>query len=780
LNGLDVPGLDPDRNSLQMDIFPTNIIDNIIVHKSFSAELPASFTGGIVDIHTKDFPDNKQSSISLGLGYNPNYHFKSNFLSYEGGKTDWLGFDDGSREIPATGNIPNFVEAISNPEGENGIRYKEILSSFNPTMAAMKQNSFLDISIGANFANQKKLEKLTLGYSFAMSYKNSTDFYENAVFAKYGMSPNKSINELQQREYQIGDYGVNNVLLSGMAGFAIKTMKSKIRFNLLHLQNGEKKAGIFDYSNNDQGAVFEAVQHNLDYSQKSLSNLLIHGKHVLDNSKWTIEWKISPTYSTIKDPDIRFTRYEKRGNSFHIGTESGFPERIWRDLTEINIASLVDFTREFQFNGHKSKFKFGGAYVYKERNFNIKSFSLNVRNIPLTGNPNELFYEENLWPYNGDVNRGTTFETSFLPVNPNQFTSNNRNAAVYSSIEINPFERLRTIVGLRIESFNQYYTGQDQLGANVLQNDLVLENIDLFPTVNMIYKLTEKQNLRIAYSKTIARPSFKELSYAEIYDPISGTTFVGGLFRDADDFKDVVYWDGNLVSTDIHNMDLRWEFYNKLGNSISIAGFYKMFNNPIEIVQYSIQSGSFQPRNVGDATVIGGEIEANQYLDFISKKLQNFSINANFTLVESRVELSNIEYQSRLENAREGQTIDKYRDMANQAPYIINAGISYRANNKSKLQGFEAALFYNVQGPTLQFVGIVDRPDIYEEEFHSLNMNLNYKFGINDQMKIGFKVSNILNDKKASYYDSFGANPMYFRSLYMGRTASLSFSYSFH
>src|SRR5690606_15071102 len=100
LNGMEIPGLDPDRNSIQMDMFPTSLLDNIIVVKTFTADLPADFTGGIVDISTKDFPDEKNLGLSISAGYQPQMHFNSNYLSYPGGKLDFLGFDDGTRAIP--------------------------------------------------------------------------------------------------------------------------------------------------------------------------------------------------------------------------------------------------------------------------------------------------------------------------------------------------------------------------------------------------------------------------------------------------------------------------------------------------------------------------------------------------------------------------------------------------------------------------------------------------------------------------------------------------------
>ncbi len=367
LNGVDIPGLDPDRNTLQMDIFPSNIIDNIIVYKSFSVDLPADFTGGVVDIELKDFPEERRGSVSLSAGYNPNFHFNSDYLTYEGGKTDYLGFDDGTRSIPATSDIPFFSEAIADPNGETGLRYKEILSGFNSTMAAQKKTSFMDYDFGVSYGDQKPLKNVTIGYNLAFSYKNNTEFYENAEFGRYGLASNPNETELVLRSQTVGNYGVNNVFLSGLAGFAIKTKSSKFRINYIHLQNGESKSGIFDFTSRDVGSEFDAFQHTLLYTQRSLSNLLIDGKHSFYDSKWEVIWKLSPTISKIEDPDIRFTRYAYGATDLVIGTESGFPERAWRNLEEINLGGVLHFTRKFKFNEQDAKFKFGGPrHIKKE------------------------------------------------------------------------------------------------------------------------------------------------------------------------------------------------------------------------------------------------------------------------------------------------------------------------------------------------------------------------------------------------------------------------------
>ncbi len=779
LNGVDIPGLDPDRNTMQMDIFPTNLIDNIIVHKSFSAELPADFTGGVIDIAIKDFPDQKKGNLSFSSSYNPDFHFKSDFLAYEGGKTDFLGFDDGTRSIPATSDLPFFASVIGDPTGEQGLRYRDILESFNPTMAAMKQTSFMDYSVGASFGNQIPLKKVALGYNFGFSYKNNNEFYQNAEYGRYGLSSDPDIIDLEVREFQKGDYGIRSVMLSGIAGFAVKTQNSKYRINLMHLQNGESKAGIFDYIGSDQGSNFSGFQHNLEYSQRSLTNLLIDGKHTFNRTKWDLVWKLSPTISSISDPDARFVRYVTDNADFRINTESGFPERIWRELSEINLMGVVHVSKGFKFRGENAKLNFGGSYGYKERDFMIRKFMLNVRNVPLTGDPNELFRPENLWPLNGiSYSSGITYEAGFVPVNPNQFNANSNNGAGYMSTELSLFKGMRLIAGVRVEKYSQRYTGRNQSGTIILDNDKVMDDIGVFPSFNIIYGITANQNIRASYAKTIARPSFKELSFAEIADPISSRTFVGGMFRDADDVTGKEYWNGNLESSDIHNLDLRWELFQKNGQMLSVSGFYKYFIRPIEVVQYATQTGSFQPRNVGNGKVTGIEVEFRQSFEKISESLKNFSITSNISFTRSRIELSLTEYYSRIENARIGQTIEKYREMAGQAPWIINSGITYVGGENGFWSGFETGLYYNVQGTTLQYVGIADRPDIYTLPFHSLNFNASKTLGKQKRMQIGFKIDNIINDKKESVFRSFNPTDQFFTKLEPGITYHLKLSYA--
>lgn len=772
LNGLDIPGLDPDRNTVQMDMFPTSLIDNIIVLKSFTSDLPGDFTGGIVNIETKDFPEESILSISLNGGYNPSMHFNKNYLTSPGSSTDFLGFDNGTRDFPVASNqpIPLYPSVIGQPDSQEGQQFRAILDSFNPVMAAMKERSFMDYGMGLNFGDQRASGKNALGYNLSVNYRNTTEFYKGAEYGRYGKG-NADELDLIQRELQVGDYGVNNVILSGIAGFAVKREKSKYNLKFLHSQNGESKAGVFDFTGSELGSNFQAVQNNIEYSERALTNLLLSGEHHFKEDSWVVDWKISPTRSSITDPDIRFVRYRMDAGNISIGSEVGFPERIWRFLEEDNLAGKTDVKRKYSFLGRSAELKFGAGYTYKQRNYKIEGFQVIPQGVPVTGDPNELFAPENLWPRNGSGSQGTRYEPGFLPNNTNKYDGTIRNLAYYVSNEFSFSEKFKTIVGVRMENYVQNYTGLNQQRL-ALDNVEVLNDTDFFPSVNIIYALKENQNIRLSYSKTIARPSFKEASFAEIFDPLTGRTFIGGFFPDVN-ASGAVVWDGKLNSTRIDNVDLRWEMVQKRGQALSLSTFFKTFDRPIEIIQFIQAPNNFQPRNVGDGQVIGVELEARQSLGIFSSKLNALSFNSNITFTQSQIRMSATEFNSRVALARTGESIKDTRDMAGQAPYLVNLGFSY--NNIEN--GLEAGFYYNVQGETLTYVGVADRPDVYSIPFNSLNFNLNKNFG--NRIRLGLGASNLLDAERKLVFKSFGGKDEVFSSLKPGTRLSFSFSYNF-
>ncbi len=763
LNGVDVPGLDPDRNTLQLDIFPTNILDNILVIKSATADQAADFTGGVVDIVTKDFPTRAEYSVSVGLGYNSTMHFNNNYLSSEGSAGDILGFDSGRRDLV----LPQSVET-PNP-ADNGPRIRQLTQLFRPNLKALEEQSLMNFNFGFTAGNQYNLNdegSKKIGYLASLTYKNSTEFYDGIVngqvFRK--QDQDRSVLELIDDRTQSGNLGVNNVLISGLAGVSLKGLTSKYKLNVLHIQNGESSAAYLrqDNFNVNSNVIFKDV---LTYTERSITNILLNGEHANEDGSWKVSWKLAPTLSKIYDKDLRTTpfRFNDETGNFSISpSESGDPSRIWRNLEEINIAGKLDLTRRHQLFGRDAKFKFGGAHTLKQREFIVDQFSHPVQSragnfsLGFDGNADQVLAPDNIY---STITREGTYVRRDSNIS-DSFDSEITVSAGYVSDEFKFSDRLNAIVGLRLEKFDLLYSGENQDGE-VFDQANILDKMDFFPSANFIYELNEEANkkLRASFSSTTARPSFKEASNAQIFDPVSSTFFIGNI---------------DIQPTYINNFDLRFESYGEGTNFFALSAFAKTFDDPIELSFIREARGQFIPLNLGDATVYGGELEVRRNLDFIPG-WQDFSFNANVSIIESNQTFTEDEREARTDNLREGENLPDGRQLQGQSPLLLNIGFNYDNNEN----GWQGGLNYNIQGKTLEIVGNGDIPDVFTLPFHNLKFNLSKELGKEKNSKISLRFENILNDKIESVYQSFGATDQLFSSRYPGQAISLGYSYQF-
>lgn len=772
LNGVDIPGLDPDRNTIQMDVFPTNILDNIIVIKSASAEFPADFTGGVVDIVTKDFPTSGEYSIAIGAAYNPDMHFNNNYLAYEGSTTDFLGYDNGFRKRP----IHRYQPIPGTFEDKQLLN--TLTSRFESQLKADQERSNMDFDFGFTAGNQYDVGDNKLGYQVAMSYKNNTTFYENRIdnqYSKRNGAPD--VYELDARRTSVGSEGINNVLLSGLAGVTFKTELSKFKVNLLHIQNGESSAGFFDQqiAQAGEGSGFETVvKDGLLYTERSISNLMFSGSHKLGlDSNWDFDWKFSPTLSKVNDKDHRITPLEVTDDGSYVISPStaSNPLRLWRHLQEENWVYKMDFKKKYDLFKRSAQLRFGSAYTFKYRDFSIDQWLFSSTDLVVpNGNTNLLLTDENIWSPGTDSGTFLAFENEFQPVN--SYEGEQNIYALYLSNEFNISEKLKTVLGLRTEKYVQYYTGQNQ-NRETLIGEKIVDEFDWFPSANLIYAVNEDSNVRASFSRTTARPSFKEASIAQIFDPISNLTFIGNAFG-------ILASDGSVIYNPVKpsymtNFDLRYEIFRDRGQMIAVSGFYKDFKDPIEIVFFPGTAEQQTAANLGNAKVFGGEVELRQDLGFLSEGLQDLRFTTNASIISSKLEMSDAEFIRRQLAARNGETIDKERDLQGQSPFLINAGLDY--NNEDK--GLRAGLFYNVQGKTLEVVGTGIIPDVYTKPFNSLNFTFNKTFGEKKRSSIDFKVSNILGSKRESSYQSFRAQDQIFKLRDPGTEFSIGYSYKF-
>jgi len=297
----------------------------------------------------------------------------------------------------------------------------------------------------------------------------------------------------------------------------------------------------------------------------------------------------------------------------------------------------------------------------------------------LLGNPNNLLDPANLWT--ADTNRGSYILGSFQKTN--QYDAQSNTIAGFVAAELKISEAWKATLGIRFENYSLHYTGES-IDQVVYNKEELIDVNDFFPSINIIRSLSEQTNLRFSYSKTTARPSFKENSSAQIFDPITERYFIGN---------------PDLKPTYINNIDFRFENYGEGNQFYSISAFYKNFENPIEIVALGLNApNQLIGRNNSEATVAGIELEYRKNL--IDNDNSKLAINMNTSLIFSQQKMTDAEYNGRV-ITQPNRVIDRTRVLQGQAPFLINAGVTFTNVNKN----FEAGLFYNVQGKTLEVVG---------------------------------------------------------------------------
>ena len=785
LNGMEIPGLDPDRNSVQMDIFPAAVIDNITVYKTFIPKFAGDFTGGLVDITTKDFPSERTFYVKAGLGYNTEATFNKDYISYKGGSLDFLGFDDGTRALPirTTDKLPDPV--LGDPVLENRTR------AFGDVMAAEKSSNFLDqnyaIAYGDRFMRDKKgKDKLTYGYNVVLNYRNTHRFYNEVQFNEYRKDPDLTETIMFRDRSSVGQLAENNVMWTALVGQSVKIRRSKVSLSLFHTQNGQSSSSVLRQLNSESNPAILAKQ-SLQYTQRSVSNLNLNGRHFLDTlGKWKLDWKLSPTYSLIKDPDIRSTVLEEmdtpgpNGEVVYGLTQSVGAEirRIYRYLNEYNLSGRFDLTYSFnQWDSLKSEISFGALNTYKNRNFEVYDYIFNVENPDgFSNDPNWYFEDENIWTPESDSGTYAIGQRQLA----NSFMASQNVTGAYIMNELPLSKRFKATYGVRAEKVVNRYTGENNLGDVKYENEVVLDEFSILPSINMVYKIEKKKdstrrydrftNIRGAYATTVARPSFKEKSIAQIYDPIQGRRYNGNI---------------DLLQTTIHNADLRWEYFYGRTELISASVFYKRFIDPIEVVANVAAPNEVQPVNAGVADVYGAELELRKAIGFNKKGKEHlhFVAGANFTYVISRIDMNKVktivggveytEKEVRELNARDGETIGDYRPMYGQSPYIINAFLTFRNDSL----GLSLNVSYNVQGKKLAVIGVGSLPDVYEQPFHSLNFKASKAFGKEQRWKASLTAKNILMSARQRYYESYGTDSQIYDYFYQGMNITGSVSY---
>jgi hypothetical protein len=749
INGIQLGSTEPDRKAFSFDQIPANMIDNIIINKAFVPELPGEWAGGLIQVQTRDIPTRNFFNIQVGTGFNTQTVNKD-FYTYQGGKTDYLGIDDGTRSLPTTYTTKSEFDALSPAQKtEMGKTFPNI---WNSTVNNGLNRFNGQIQMGGGFnAPLKGTGKL--GGIFGFTY-NRTSRLMKATNSGFNFVGNGTFTP----DFKFDDDKYSTDILWGALGnltlqinndnkISLKSLFNINSSDYVTLRTGEETTG--------SPTLDSARGYELGFEQNTFWNSQLMGEHNLKPNVLKFRWYGSFNLLDGYIPDQRRLYYLKNNSTVTnpyillmsnvLSQKSG--NRFFQNLSDYIYAGGGDLAYTFDAFGSKQVLKGGYLFQVKDRLFDAKPFSIylprdnpSLRLLP----PDQVFAPSNFG--DGAVN-STQFAFDAIKGNLYRYMANTILNAGYVQFDNQFGNNFRLIWGVRVEDY-------DQLVGSVEKSDPRHVNTrvtDFLPGINATFKLNNETNLRLSASQTVVRPEFREVATFQYYD-FELNAAVQGL--------------PTLERTKISNVDLRYELYPSSGEVFTVGAFYKHFDKPIEMV-YNFGTGgssSFSFANPESANAFGFELEFRKKLDFINA-FRNFTISANGSYIHSRVEDANL-------------ALD--RPLQGQSPYLINVGLMYDLEPK----GWNATLLFNQIGRRVTFVGSLDQPDIYESSRPVLDFQLSKKFAGN-KAEIRLNVQDIFNKTLYFYQNPDGntaldkTNDPYRLTRTFGTTIGVTFGYNF-
>ncbi|MFZ9742972.1 MAG: TonB-dependent receptor domain-containing protein [Chitinophagaceae bacterium] len=743
LNGALLPSSEPDKKAFSFDMLPAAMIDNIVINKTATSEYTGEFSGGLVQVNTRDIPTKNVLSVSIGFGYNNQSTFKP-FVSNARNRFDWLGFDDGSRNLPDS--FPKTAQEyrILGKTASGLNKQIELTKLFSgDAYIEQKQTAEPIKNYVVTYANTHTFKKGgQLGTLFSVNYRNSRLIY-NVGRAFYEANGNNvfEYNDVQNR-FQVNNGAVLNLsYIKNRSKISFKNI-----FNQLYEDNYYTRTGYNTNRLND-------IQFYSSYlNQRTLFSTQLEGEHQLTKTGIKFKWNGNGGYNWKKQPDLRSALYARRINTtepFELDPDD--TRRFYSDLKDYSVGTSGQFIVPMNWGGKdKQTLKFGGSNLTRVRDFRSRIFRYNITNF-------NSFIASNA---NKDV--ATAFRPTNMGLNGyilEDFTNNQDRYfgasilnAAYMMLD-NKFNDLRVIWGLRAENFQQLLTSKIQTGERSV---LLTKKWDFLPSANVMYSLNNKQNLRASASRTVARPEFRELASFAFFDYEMNYGVKG---------------DTSLRRSSVLNYDARYEWYPKSNESITIGAFYKDFTDPIEFrldPASNADSRRYFYQNASKAKTFGVEIEVRKGLDFISSQLKNLFFFGNYTFTQSEVTFNDL--------SAGNKEVVAARPLQGQSPYLINAGFQWTSDQ------FNASLLYNRVGERLALVGNDEFPNVYERPRNQLDFQLSKKV-LADKGEFKLNISDIINNPYYFYENtdqafSFkkGVDRM-FSNYKPGTTVTITFTY---
>ena len=753
LNGILLSSTEPDRKTFSFDILPSSMIDNIIINKSFIPELPGEWAGGLIQVNTKDVPAKNFLNVQIGSGFNTQT-IGNDFYDYKGSNTDFLGFDNGARGLPA--NLPGKTAFAALTQAEK----TAYAGSFENIWSTEKKSSTIipalnqSVVISGGFKNNLgKKNKLAAILAVTYNRSNKRTVYENQINTFQNNIPSLSFNYFNNKYSQ-------DILAGALANITLQLgNNSKISFkNLLNINTTNyttlRQGKDFDGASNPAlGDNIKATE--LAFKANTFFNTQLTGDHNIKKYAAKFHWfgsfnildQYIPDQRRLQflqdDPANPASPYRAVIGGSNASQKSG--SRYYGFLNDYIYTAGADLSKEFELGNLTQSVKAGYFFQVKDRLFDSRPFAiyLPIENRDLRLLPaDKLFAAENFG--NGTNNK---FAFNELSGSSYRYIANSILNAGFLQFDNQVTEKIRVVWGLRIEDFDQVIGSLKKTDPRHVYSKVT----DYLPGLNFTYKVNNKTNIRLSGSQTVIRPEFRELSTFQFYDFDLGATVAGFT---------------GLKRTKVSNFDLRYEVYPRGGELLTFGIFYKFFDKPIEAYFNPASGGAstYNFLNAQEANSFGAELEFRKKLDFNST-LKNFTVQGNISYIYNRVS---------------GIGLNESRAMQGQSPYLLNAGIQYDLEK----YGISTTVLFNQIGRRIAFVGGSDQPPIWENPRPLLDLQIAKKL-LKNKGEFKINISDIIN-KNAVYYTDLNDNKKFDNNSdafaikrKFGTNVSFSFGYNF-
>lgn len=676
LNGQPIASPNPDNKLIPLDIFPSSTVKNITVSKVYEVSSYADYSGAHIDINTRENTGEPFFSVDFHLG----------------GQFNTVGRDFYRMDHRSLFTQPAVDRRALTGSLADFRQYVKTKDIFDTDFSVSKHRALPALGGNLAWGRDFRVGRQTVSVLASGGMSNGQQTMDNAWFRLLEATGRTT------DEYEYDSYA-SELKIAALASLSTTLRDAdRISYTLFYARNavdtymlreGYDQESHQLLGSNDVMHVYKLMTHQLN------------GRHAF-GERWLLRWSGSWSATSSDEPDRRQVMY-LRGEDGSLSLFKLNQQETMRyfgtlDEDEWNAHAAVDYTF-----GAGHKLTAGLSWKDKRRDYAGTRFYYDLSKLspviddPL--NPDFLGF--------GNVADGSlTINRQKQP--KDSYEAGNRIYAGYFSLDLQATPLLLINAGVRYEASQQwvrYYNDQS------IRERRDLDKYDLFPALNIRYSLTDEQQLRLAASRTITRPSFIEMA-PFLYQESYGSVQLRG--------------NEALQNSYNYNLDLRYELLNRRGDMVSVTGYYKYLDEPIERVQMLAGGAAVHTfRNADNGMAAGVEIELRKML------ARDLRLGINGTYMYTNVKLP-----------EGGVYTNKERALQGASPYLLNADLTWTPRFGGERQ-LNLALLYNLQGPRIQAVGISGLGDVTQRPVHTLNFSAAYRFSACAELKM--QLTDLLN-----------------------------------